>query len=223
MAGTITSLQVQKHNRDRVNIYVDGVFAVGTAVILAAGLKVGQYLSDADLARLKDRDNVEQAHEAALNLLSYRPRSESEIRRALQKRDVPDEVVDVVVERLTSAGLLNDLEFARYWIENRSQFRPRGLRALQYELREKGISEAVAAQALAQVNEQTAARKVAADAMHRFRRTPPADLRRKVITYMARRGFSYETIAPLVEEMLEMGSVQRENLADIESEEKDNG
>jgi regulatory protein len=149
MAGTITALRFQKRNKDRVNVYLDGQFAFGLAVIKAVRLRVGQALSDDDVARLRAQDKVERAYERALNFLSYRPRSEDEVRRNLRQKDVEDEVVEVVVERLTRAGLLDDREFARYWVENRLQFNPRGARALRHELRGKGVSASVIADTLA--------------------------------------------------------------------------
>jgi len=135
MAGTITALRFQKRNKYRVNVYIDGQFAFGLAAIEAARLRVGQTLSDDDVARLRMRDEVERAYERALNFLSYRPRSEAEVRRNLRKKNVEEEVVEEVTGRLTRAGLLNDQEFARYWVENRLQFNPRGARALRHELR----------------------------------------------------------------------------------------
>lgn len=122
MAGTITALRFQKRNKNRVNVYVDGQFAFGLAAIEAAHLRVGQTLGDGDVARLQRQDEVERAYERALNFLSYRPRSEAEVRRKLREKNVEDEVIEVVVERLTRTGLLDDREFARYWVENRLQF-----------------------------------------------------------------------------------------------------
>ena len=90
MAGTISALRYQKRNKNRVNVYVDDQFAFGLAAIEAARLRVGQALSDDDIARLRRQDDVERAHERALNFLSYRPRSEAEVRRNLRKKDVTD-------------------------------------------------------------------------------------------------------------------------------------
>ena len=221
MAGTITELRFQKRNRDRVNVYVDGRFAFGLAAIEAARLRVGQTLSDADIAQLQERDKVEQAYERALNFLSYRPRSEAEVRRNLNKKDVKEEIVEVVVERLTRTGLLNDREFARYWVDNRLQFKPRGTRALRQELWEKGVPDAIASEVLESLDEETAARAVAETGARRLTRLEPSDFCRRLQAYMARRGFSYATIKPLVEEMLE---AHCEALLDTEeSEEKSYG
>ncbi len=221
MAGKITALHFQKRNKDRVNVYVDERFAFGLAAIEAARLRVGQVLSDDDVAQLQSRDRVEKAYERALNFLSYRPRSEVEVRRNLRKKDVEDEVIEVVIERLRRAELVDDSEFARYWVENRVQFKPRGARALHYELREKGIADSIIADALADLDEESAARQVAKAGARRMAHLQARDFRRKLSAYMARRGFSYAVIAPLVEELLDAKSC--EALVDIESEVKDNG
>lgn len=203
MAGKITELRFQKRNKDRVNVYLDGRFAFGLAAIEAARLKVDQELSDADIARLQKQDEIERAYERALNFLSYRPRSEAEVRRNLRKKDVGEQVIESVVERLTRAGLLDDREFARYWVENRVQFKPRGARALRQELWEKGISDTVVAETLEGFDEEDAARQVAEAGARRMAHLDPRDFGRKLSAYMARRGFSYAVIKPLVEEMLE--------------------
>jgi regulatory protein len=204
MAGKITELRFQKRHKDRVNVYLDGRFAFGLAAIEAARLKVGQELSDVDIARLQKQDEIERAYERALNFLSYRPRSEAEVRRNLRGKDVEEQVIKVVVERLTRAGLLDDREFARYWVENRVQFKPRGARALRQELWKKGVPDAVVAETLESFDEEAAARRVAQAGARRMAHLDPRDFCRKLSAYMARRGFSYAVIKPLIEEMLEM-------------------
>ncbi|MFQ6101951.1 MAG: RecX family transcriptional regulator [Anaerolineae bacterium] len=221
MAGTITALRFQKRNKNRVNVYLDGQFAFGLAAIEAARLRVGQTLSDGDIARLQKQDEAERAYERALNFLSYRPRSEAEVRRNLHKKNLDDEVIETVVERLTRAGLLNDREFARYWVENRLQFKPRGAQALRHELWEKGVPVSIIAEALEDLDEEAIARKVAEAGARRLGHLEPRDFRRKLRAYLARRGFSYAVIESLVEEMLE--ATRCEALSEIESEGEDNG
>jgi regulatory protein len=195
VAGTITALTVQKKNRDRVNVYLDGRFAFGLAAIEAARLRRGQTLSDDEIAALQNRDEVQKAHESALRYLDYRPRSTDEIRRHLMKsKDVAPEVMDEVVERLTSVGLLDDRAFVRYWLENRSDFSPRGERALRLELRQKGVPGDIIAEVLSEShNEDEAAYRAAMAQARKVRTTDPVEFRRKMEAHLARRGFSYDT------------------------------
>lgn len=221
MAGKISALRFQKRNSDRVNVYVDGQFAVGLAAVLAAHLRVEQTLTDEAVAELKAQDEVERAYGRALNFLSYRPRSQAEVRRNLRRKKLEDETIEAVIERLTRADLLNDWEFAQYWVENRVHFKPRGARALQQELREKGIDASIIARVLADIDDEALARSAAEGSMRRFAHLAPADFRRKLGAYLARRGFSYAVVRPLIEELLE--ETHSSALAGAENEEMGDG
>ena len=140
MAGRITALEPQKHSSERVNVYLDDVFAFGLAVLLAVNLRVGMILTDDEIAALRLADEVERAREKALNYLSYRPRSEAELRSHLLEGDFAEATVDEVLHRLREVGLVDDEAFARYWVDNRARFRPRGKRMLVQELRQKDVA-----------------------------------------------------------------------------------
>ena len=144
----ITALEVQKRNPHRVNVHLDGEFAFGLARITAAWLKVGDELDDAKLQRLQAEDAKERAIQQALLFLSYRARSEAEIRKNLRKHEIPEDVIEQTIERLRQDGLANDNQFARAWVENRSAFRPRSRRMLAMEMRQKGIDDETASAAL---------------------------------------------------------------------------
>jgi len=194
MAGTITALQAQKKNKERVNVYIDGRFAFGLAAIEAVRLRHGQKLSDEEIATLQERDETHQAHEAALRYLDYRPRSVDEIRRHLKGKSVEPDVIDEIVERLAQAGLLDDRAFARYWLENRNDFRPRGERALRMELRQKGVPDDIIDEVLAEgLSEDKAAYQAALTQARKIRTTDPREFRRKLEAHLVRRGFSYDS------------------------------
>lgn len=216
MSGKITALRFQKRNKDRVNVYLDGRFAFGLAAIEASRLHIGQTLSDDEIAELRKRDEIERAYERALNYLSYRPRSEWEVERNLRQKDVEDGVVAAVLRRLTDAGLVDDGEFARYWVDNRVRFNPRGLRGLRYELRQRGVSQAIVDETLSGLDVEAAARKAAEAGARRLSGASEPDFRRKLKAYLARRGFSYAVIKPLVQEKLE----ERRDRGETEGEEK---
>jgi regulatory protein len=191
MAGKITELRVQTKNRDRVSVYLDGRFAFGLPAIVAAHLRSGQFLSDAEIEALTEEGAVESAYNRTLNYLSYRPRSRAEVITYLQKRDMTESLVKAVVDRLESAGLVNDEEFARFWIDNREQFRPRGMRALRYELHAKGIGDEIIDRALATVDISDSAYRAAGKKARQLRALDWPDFRRKLLDYLARRGFDY--------------------------------
>jgi regulatory protein len=195
----VTALRQQSHNKTRVNVYLDGQLALGLAKILAARLAIGQVLDEAALEQLRKDDEVEQAYERALHFLGPRPRSEAEVRRRLATAKVPAEVVAAVLARLAGAGLLNDQAFASYWVDNRTTFRPRSKRLLRAELRQKGLGDEVLQAALAEVDDAGAAYALAKQRARRFSNLEYMEFRRKLGAFLARRGFDYDTIEPVVE------------------------
>jgi regulatory protein len=199
----ITALQLQKRNRQRVNVYLDGKFAFGVARIVAAWLQVGQELSEEKIAELQGEDAWEVAYQQALKFLNYRPRSENEVRRNLVEHQIPEEVAEGVLERLREAGLLDDARFAQTWVENRSEFRPRSRRALALELRQRGLEQADISKALEQVDEEAQAYQAALKQSRKIKATEWLEFRQKLSSFLARRGFHYEVILPTVKRVWE--------------------
>jgi regulatory protein len=198
----ISAIEPQKKNPQRVNVYLDGEFAFGLARIVAAWLKVGQELDETKIAALQDEDEGEAVYQKALHFLSYRPRSSDEVRRNLTKREIAEPLVEATVARLRQAGLLNDAAFAQAWVENRGAFRPRSKAALRMELRRKGVDEEVIGSVLdEQVDEEALARQAAGKYARRLAGLEWPEFRQKLGGFLARRGFSYATTAPIVSEV----------------------
>jgi regulatory protein len=195
---TITAIEVQKNNPNRVNIYLDGEFAFGLTRIVAAWLKTGQRLEDEKAAKLQADDARERAFQQALLFISYRVRSEAEIQQNLRKHEIHDGVIEETLERLRQARLVDDHEFARVWVDNRNTFRPRSRRALAIELRQKGLSDEATQSALAGVDEESLAYEAAKKRVNRLKVLDWANFRKKLSEFLARRGFSYAVIAPTV-------------------------
>ncbi len=200
----ITALKVQLRNPNRVNVYLDNQFAFGLARIVAVWLKVGMVLSDDKIAALQAQDGCETAYQQALHFISYRPRSEMEVRKKLIEKGTDEEVVDTVLARLQAAQLVGDENFAKMWVENRVTFRPRSHRMLRYELKQKGVEEETIQMALTEVENDP---ELAYQAGLRYaRRLEGLDwelFRKRLGGFLGRRGFSYGTIAPVLRRIWE--------------------
>jgi regulatory protein len=197
----ITAIEAQKKNPNRVNIYLDDQFAFGLSRIVAAWLQTGQFISAEKIATLQSQDSRELALQKALHFLSYRARSVEEVRKNLEKHEIPDPVIQDTLTRLQSSGLLNDHEFAQSWVENRSTFRPRGRRALRMELRFKGLAEDVIESTLDEMSdEESLALQAARKYMRKLDTLPWLDFRNKLGGFLSRRGFPYEVIATVTKQ-----------------------
>lgn len=198
--GTITALTAQVKNPDRVNVFVDGAFVLGLALPVAAGLRIGQEISQAELEQLDQRDEVHRARERAIRLLARRPYSSDEIARYLRRHNAGDDIIQNVIDDLTEAKLIDDDAFAAYWVEQRETFRPRSRLALRQELSQKGVDREAIAEALSELDEVEAARRVARKQAGRWQGLPEADWRAKMTRYLMRQGYPYDVVSEVVTE-----------------------
>lgn len=201
--GKITALEVQKRNKERVNVYIDGEFAFALSLIEAARLHKGQSLNEAEIVTLRDEDEVIKAVDTAVNFISFRPRSIHEVRRNLAEKDVPEAVIDMAVERLSTLGYVDDFAFARYWIENRESFKPLSPAALRQELQQKGVVRDIIDEVLSDLNADDAAYRAALTQVRRIRTKDRREFKRKLGAFLQRRGFSFSTVRSVTTRIIE--------------------
>jgi regulatory protein len=197
----ITALKMQKRNRERVNVFLDGTFAFGLPLDTALHLKVGDELSAEKIADLKALDQLDKAKNSALRYLAARPRSSAEVQRNLQGKGYDDHEIDHVIGRLQELNLLDDAAFARYWVEQREQFKPRSHLMLRQELRQKGIADSTVESILETIDEEQSARTAAQSQARRWAHLDFDAFRQKLGGHLQRRGFSYGIIRDVVDEV----------------------
>lgn len=199
MDGLVTAIEPQRRRgSSRLNVFLDGQFAFSLEQDLAALVRVGEPLSSSRTVELLRDDERARALGAAAAFLAHRPRSEREVRDRLRRGEVPEPIAEQVIERLKELKLLDDAEFARYWIEQRQTHRPRGARLLRQELQLKGIDRELSTQVLDEAAEEDDPVDAACRAAERRARAERAadarEFERRLGPFLLRRGFDYETV-----------------------------
>lgn len=184
---------------------------------MAAGSQLGEPDRRAGARRLAPGDRpdatLEQAKDVCLRLLSVRARSRAELEKRLGEKGFRPEVTAAALERFAEVGLINDASFAEQWVHERHTYSGRGRKALQRELREKGVAPGDAEQALSMVTDD-AEHARAADLVRRKLRTLPADLDRdkavrRLVGMLARRGYDQSTAFAVVTAELDEAGFDR--------------
>ncbi len=207
-AGVVTRLVAQKKAPDRVSVFLDGAFAFGVHVdvALAFGLAPGRALSEAEREEILAADAVFRAKSAAFRYLAYRARTEGEVRRKLSGKGFEEGVIDEVVERLYTLGYLDDEAYARAYVRARFAGRGYGPQRIRAELLRRGVrrdyADAALAELLAEDDVAEQARRHAAKRWPRLASEPDPRKRRKKLTdYLVRRGFSFDVVRRVVDEL----------------------
>ena len=188
---TITAIRPQKRG-SRVNLFLDGRFAFALGKMTAQGLEAGKELSPEQVQALARKDALERARDFSLRLLSYRPRSEKEVRERLGRHGFPPETVEETIARLKDQGLLDEGAFARFWREGRETSSPRSRRLIELELRRKGIDPELAREAVQDLDEEESALRAAGKKAKSLKGLDEETFRKKVLSYLQRRGFGWE-------------------------------
>lgn len=153
----ITAIQSGEGRRKRVNISLDGKFAFSleAEVAVKEGLRVGQELSDSQIEALAGSNCFHRCLNAAARYLSYRPRSEFELKERLYRRGFDGDSVDAVLARLKEQGVVDDIAFAQFWKDNRESFSPRSQWLTKLELKRKGVAEDIVDQVVDEYHRRT--------------------------------------------------------------------
>ncbi|MDZ4767664.1 MAG: RecX family transcriptional regulator [Chloroflexota bacterium] len=188
-----------------MNVFLDEEYVFSLPLDEAARLSKGQTLTDAEVEALMEQSAVGLALDQGLRLLAMRPRSASEITQHLTRSGVAVPVVGRAVDRLTELGYLDDWAFASFWVQERMRFKPTSPRALRYELKQKGVENAVIDAALEVLDGDEAAYRAAATQIKKLRGTSKRVFQEKLNAVLLRRGFSFsqarQTIRRWIDEL----------------------
>ncbi len=202
MEKTITALTVQKKNTNRVNIFLDGVFSFGLYINNATHLKVGQTLAQDMIDKLLRDDQIEDGYQKALRFLAYKPRTKFEVVKKLRKNGLQEDIITVVIDRLNEKNYVNDFQYAKDWVENRSITKPRSKKLVKWELKNKQISEEIINEVTGEMLPEEKLAILAAEKYARRLSGFEKDIfKRRLSGYLLRRGFSYATVNATVQKI----------------------
>jgi regulatory protein len=153
------------------------------------------------------------ARSICLRALTGAPKTRQQLADLLARRGVPEEAATAVLDRFGEVGLIDDAAFARAWVSSRQAGRGLGRRALQAELRSKGVDQDVAATAVALVDdedEREAARRLVERRLGGMSRLDRATATRRLVGMLARKGYGGGLASAVVREALDARAAEAE-------------
>ena len=199
--GTVTKVSPQKHDHQRVSVYLDGEFAFGLLCDLAVKYRIhpGKELNIDEQQELLEQDRFVRAKLAALEYIAYKPRTEGEVRQKLRSRRFQEETIDSVLERFRELGYLDDETYARSFAKSRLRSKGYGPRRIEQDLRKRGVDRTTIAHTLQELEETENPLEAALQqAEKRWKRlqseNDPRKRKKKLMDFLLRRGFSYDIV-----------------------------
>lgn len=201
----------------RFNVFLDGEFAFGADedLVVNRRLVVGRIITEEELQKILFEAEVGKLMEKMYRWFSLRQHSEKEVREHLRimnyelriknKEQISQLVIDAVIEVLKKKGMVNDLEFAKAWVDARRKIKKKGKIALKSELYQKGIDKDVIVQVLEQTtdeSEEALAKEALESKIKLWQNLNSQACKQKAYEFLLRRGFEYEVVKKIVENRL---------------------
>lgn len=211
----VTRITTQKNNNERFSIFIDKGsgeefgFGVDQDVLISFGLRKGVELSDEMLEGIHFEDQVKKGMNYALNYLSYRMRSEKEVKEYLTKKEIPEEAFEAIFKKLHRYGYVNDLEFAIAFVRTKVNGGGKGPFVIAQELNQKGVNKKMTDKALEEYSYEQQleiANKLAEKKASKLKTSSATEQRQKVNQELRAKGFDRDIIQEVMQQIdLEKG------------------
>lgn len=190
----ISHIKAQVKRRSRVSVFIDNKysFSLSEDALLTSKIKVGQELNRPELKQLKKLSGENLLETKALNYTSRYSKTDWEVRQYLKNRGADSSLIDIILNKLTNIGLVDDAKFARSFVSSRTNLKPTSKRKIIAELKKRRISQDNIEAALEHenLNEKQALKTL----IENKRRQSKYKDDEKLMSYLARQGFNYSDI-----------------------------
>ncbi|WP_391123288.1 recombination regulator RecX [Psychrobacillus sp. L3] len=200
----ITKIGRQKNNNERYNLYLDEkyAFSVDEAVLIKYQLSKGKVIEAFTIDEIVFDDEVRKAYNKAINFLSYRMRSEHEVKKKLQMSEFGEAVILEAVRKLYDHGFLNDESFTKALVNTQKKNSKKGPTAIRQELKKKGINKDLQEEVLATYSEDeqlTIARTLTEKIINQNVDKTPRQIKQKVQDSLQRKGYNFTIISQAID------------------------
>jgi len=195
--ATITGLEIQKKNKDRINLFIGGEFFCGMTLddCVRYKLAVGQDMTEADLGNLRANSHETDLFNKALVYLLKSPKTQRQIRDYLLKKQADGEEVVAVIGRLEKLGYINDGEYAARFVEAKSH--KSGAKVIRQKLIQKGVAREAVDEAVLEIGDQS---ELAIALTEKYMRNKAWGQKEKagLGRYLMSKGFDWDTISATI-------------------------
>lgn len=207
MKKQITDIQLDEKNPARCTLLLDcqQFDDIDSSLIANLGLRIGLEIEAEVLQKLIEADAVTKSKDLVIDLLRNQAPSKQQIIDMLGRKGYSEKTIDTTLAELEQQGYVKGESYARSWIDRRRRSKPRGKNVLKRELVSKGIDKTTAdnvLDAIDDTDEAGIALQVAQKQAVHYRSLAPHAAKRRMHDFLLRRGFEYDTIQRVIDEVL---------------------
>lgn len=206
--GKITKIEVQKRNKDRVNVYIDNdyAFSAYTELIYKENLKVNTEVDEEKILRIAEKENLSKCKETALRIIERSYKTEKEMIQRLTEKGFDSDSISSVIDFLKEYNFINDENYAKMYIKDKLS--SQGMQKIKYSLLRKGVSPEIIDDLISDMDdnkEMETASELAKKKYNSLTRTEKDryKLWNKLLRYLVGRGYDYSMAKDVVKEVID--------------------
>lgn len=205
----ITKIEIQKNNKDRVNIYLDGEYAlaINAELIYKENLKVKDDVDISKLQEIAEKESYIRCKESAIKIIERSYKTEKEIRDKLKQKGYEEKQINNSIDFLKEYNFINDNTYAKAFIKDKLS--SKGSKKIKYDLMKKGIAKDIIEENLIKVDkneEKEVALNVGRKKYESIRRKESDNykLSGKLYRFLISRGYAYDIVKDVVKEIMSL-------------------
>lgn len=205
----ITKIEIQKRNKERVNLFLDGeyAFSLSAELVYKEGLKVNKNVDSIQLKELADKEALISCKDLALRIIERSYKTEKQVRDKLKLKEYNDDVITKSIEFLKEYNFLNDNSYTKMFIKDK--LNTQGSKKIKYGLIQKGISKEIIEKELSIIDkedEKSTAINLAKKKIINIRNqeTDKYKISGKLYRFLMTKGYSYDLVKDVVKEVMEL-------------------
>lgn len=200
----ITKIEKQKKDKKRYNIYFDGGFAFGLdeVTVLKFGLRTGDDIDEKKEKEIRCYDEFNMGKMIAYSLLSYKQRSQNELKKKLMMKKISEETIEKIIKLLIEQKYLDDVSYAGNYLSEKISKNPIGRRLVKYKLAEKGIENELIEKVVFENYSEEKEIELASELLKKYKKKIKSNegfkVKNKCFRYLLSKGFDYETVVSVI-------------------------
>lgn len=205
----ITKIEIQKRNKERVNLFLDGEYAFSLSIELVykEGLKTKDDIDSEKLKILAEHESAIRCKDSALRIIEKSYKTEKEVRDKLRLKGYEDNAINNSIEFLKEYNFINDVNYTKAFINNK--LNSEGSQKIKYKLIQKGISKEIIAEELADLNnenEKNIALNIAKKKLNiiKKRENDNYKISGKLYRYLISKGYGYDITSEVVKQVMSL-------------------
>lgn len=203
----ITKIEIQKRNKERVNLFLDGeyAFSLSAELVYKESLKVNGNVDGIKLKALAEKETKIRCKNSALRIIEKNYKTEKEVRDKLKLKGYDEIAISESIKFLKEYNFLNDNSYTKMFIKDK--LNTRGSNKIKYELIKKGVSKEIIEKELLNVDredEKTVALNLAKKKIVTIKKNESDNYKAsgKLYRFLISKGYNYDVVKDVVKEVM---------------------